>query len=77
MIEQLTKFWDFIDKRQIDKHLVSIAILYGTVRITEWAMGYANAHADANLSLIIAAVSAPYLGLQAAAIKWYFDARGQ
>ncbi len=72
------QFWDFIDKRDIDKHAVSIAIMYGTIRVIEWAMAYAAA-ADGKPGLevaaIIGAVSAPYMALQAAAIRFYFDAR--
>lgn len=73
----LGTLWDFIDKRDIDKHLVSIVILYGTVRLTRWAMAYASLHCSegANAAMIIAAVAAPYMALQAAALKWYFDAR--
>lgn len=71
------QFWDFIDKRDIDKHAISMAILYGTVKITTWAMHFAE---DGNrpgieVAAIIGAVAAPYMALQAAAIKWYFDAR--
>lgn len=73
------RLWDWIDKRDIDKHAVSLAILWGTVKITEWSMGYANAHADAangmGIAAIIGAVSGPYMALQAAAIKFYFDSR--
>lgn len=72
------QFWDFIDKRDIDKHAVSLAILYGTVQVVGWSMGYAASHAEKSgveTAAVIAAVSAPYMGLQAAAIKFYFDAR--
>lgn len=65
--------WDFIDKRQIDAYCVSIAVLYGTMRVTEWAMVFAERYPDKALS--IAAVTAPYMALQAAAIKFLFDAR--
>lgn len=72
-------FWDFIDQRGIDKHAVSIVIMMGTIRISEWAMSYAASHADmansVGIAAIIAAVTAPYMALQAAAIKFYFEAR--
>ena len=72
----LAAFWDWIDQRDIDKHVVSIAILFGTVSISRWAMTFAAAHAnDPNCSLVIAAVTAPYMILQGAAIKFYFEAR--
>lgn len=69
--------WDWIDKRDIDKHVVSLAILSGTVFITQWAMHYAE-HGDRpgiEVAAIIASVSAPYMALQAAAIAFYFRAR--
>lgn len=70
--------WDWIDKRQIDKHAVSLAILYGTIRVTAWAMDFAVTHGEKSgveAAAIIAAVSAPYMALQAAAIGFYFRAR--
>lgn len=69
--------WDWIDGRDIDKHFVSMFIMYGTFVITRWAMVYAE-HGDRpgiEVAAIIGAVAAPYMALQAAALKWYFDAR--
>jgi hypothetical protein len=74
----LTRIWDWIDKRDIDKHVVSIVVLWGTKILTSWAMTFATAHADKpglEIAAIIAAVTAPYMALQAAAIKFYFDSR--
>tara|TARA_R110000868_G_scaffold411755_1_gene708947 strand:- start:45661 stop:45969 length:309 start_codon:yes stop_codon:yes gene_type:complete len=73
-----SEFWDFIDKRQIDKHLVSLGVFIGTVIVTRWAMGYAGSHADKSgieVAAIIAAVNVPYMALQTAAISFYFRAR--
>lgn len=70
--------WDFIDRRQIDAHVVSVVIMFGTIKVTAWAMAFAAAHADkpgADIALVIAAVLGPYSLLQGAAIKFYFDAR--
>ena len=75
LVVRLTQLWDFVDRRQIDAYAVSIAILYGTVKVTEWAMAYAATHAGTDVALIIAAVSAPYMAMQAAALKFYFEAR--
>ena len=78
MTNLLTKFWDWIDRREIDKHVASIAIMYGTRNIVQWAMSYASAHPDKQgleLAAIIAAVTTPYMALQAAAIKYYFETR--
>jgi hypothetical protein len=73
-----TRLWDWIDSRDVDKHIVSLCILYGTVKVTEWAMAFAALHADKagiEIAAIIAAVTGPYMALQAAAIKFYFDSR--
>lgn len=70
--------WDWIDKRDIDKHLVSLAILYGTVDVMKWATDFAESHAERpglEIAAILAAVLAPYMALQAAAIGFYFRAR--
>jgi hypothetical protein len=75
-VTTLTEMWDFIDKREIDKHVVSAIIMLGTVKVIRWAMAFAAAHAaDQNTSIIIAAVELPYMALQAAAIQQYFKAR--
>lgn len=73
-----TQLWDWVDKRDIDKHAISVGIFYGTIKVTEWSMAFAAANADRpgmELAAIIAAVAAPYMALQAAAVKFYFDAR--
>lgn len=78
MIKTLERLWDWVDKRQIDKHVLSVGIFYGTVKLTGWAMLYASTHPDKpgiDIAAIIAAVTAPYMALQAAAIKFYFEAR--
>jgi uncharacterized membrane protein YpjA len=72
-----TQAWDWIDKRDIDKHAVSLVVLYGTWAVTRWAMRFAENGDRPGLEIaaIIAAVSAPYMALQAAAIAFYFKAR--
>lgn len=78
ILKTLGQIWDWVDKRDIDKHLVSVCIMYGTIRVTEWAMAFTSLHPDKpglETAAIIAAVTAPYMALQAAAIKFYFDAR--
>lgn len=73
----LTRFWDWIDERDIDKHVVSVVIMAGTVILSQWAMTFANTSTREGMEVaaIIAAVCAPYTALQAAALKWYFNAR--
>lgn len=69
--------WDWIDKRDIDKHIVSLVILYGTVYVMKWAMNFAETGDRPGLEIaaILAAVTAPYVALQTAALKFYFDSR--
>lgn len=74
----LTRAWDWIDARDIDKHAISLCILYGTIHVISWGMKYAEAHSESNgleVAAVIAAVLAPYMALQAAAIGFYFKAR--
>lgn len=75
----LTRLWDWVDDRDIDKHVLSILILAGTYRLTVWATLFVETCKDKSgieIAAIIAAVTAPYMALQAAAIKYYFEARG-
>lgn len=80
LAERASQLWEWVDKRQIDRHLVSLAILYGTIKVLEWAMGFAAENDGGKMSgiemaAVIGSVTAPYMALQAAAIKFYFDAR--
>ncbi len=55
-------FWDWIDKRQLDKHALSLGVFWGTVKVTEWAMAYATifeTKPGSEVAMIIAAVLAP------------------
>ena len=73
-----TRWWDWIDKRDVDKHVVVMIVLYGTKILTDWAMAYAMLHHDKpglEVAAVIAAVTGPYMALQTACIKFYFDAR--
>ena len=74
---RLSEFWDFVDKRDLDKHALSLAVLVGTMQITRWAMTYAELSTRPGLEVaaILAAVGAPYMALQTAAIAFYFKAR--
>ena len=69
--------WDWIDKRDIDKHAVTMIVLVGTAIITGWAMEFAwySSRPGLEIAAIIGAVATPYAAVQAVAIKWYFEAR--
>ena len=73
----LGRMWDWIDKRQLLERFVALAILYGTVKVTGWAMHFAENGNRPGLEVaaIIAAVGAPYMAMQAAAIAFMFRAR--
>lgn len=74
----MSELWDWVDARDIDKHAVSVAIMIGTYKLTDWAMSYAATHPDKSgieLAAVIAAVTGPYMALQAAAVAFYFNAR--
>lgn len=75
----LTRIWDWIDNRDIDKYAVTFVILYGTKTTMEWSFHFADKSPlpGMEIAAIIAAVCAPYMALQAAAIKWYFESRQQ
>lgn len=77
ILNLIKRFWDWVDERDIDKHTVCIVVFYGTIRITEWAMWFAHNSTRPGLEVaaIIAAVTTPYMGLQTAAIAFYFKAR--
>lgn len=72
------RFWDWVDERQIDRHVASLAIFAVTWRLTTWAMAFASAHPDKSgleVAAIIAALTGPWSIAQAAALRFYFDSR--
>lgn len=75
---RLADLWDFIDKRDIDKHAISAVVLWFSFRITEWAMHFVTTHPEKSgveAAAVIAAVLLPWSGVQAGAIAWVFKAR--
>ena len=75
--QRAREFWDWIDRRQIDAYAISIVILYGTGDVMRWAMHFAETGNRPGLEVaaIVGAITGPYSILQAAAIKFLFDAR--
>lgn len=76
--EPLSVLWDWIDKRDIDKHVVSGLVLWMTFRITDWALHYTMNHPEKSgleIAAVLGAVMIPWSGLQTAVIKFFFDAR--
>lgn len=76
-VHHLSQFWDWVDERQIDAHAVNAITMYGTVKITTWAMRFAENgdRPGIEVAAIIAAVSGPWAVLQAALVKFVFEAR--
>ena len=73
-----SQFFDLIDKRQVDAWSVLVFSLWMTYVVLDWAMDFANAHPDLDglkMAAIIGAVVAPWVTMQAALVKFYFDAR--
>ncbi len=76
LARRLTEFWDFFDKRDIDKHLMAWATFYVTVALTSWAKQYVEDHADKpglELAAVIGAALLPWTPVQSFVIKWYFE----
>lgn len=77
LLAAVERFWTWIDDRQIDAHIVAVFIMWGTLKITDWAMRYAETADRPGLEVaaVIGAVMVPWGALQAAVVKWYFEAR--
>lgn len=72
------QFWDFVDKRAIDKHMMAWATFAVTCYMMFWAMEYLWAHdtqTGTDLGLKIAAILLPWTPVQGKVIQWYFVAR--
>ena len=70
--------WDWIDRRNIDLHLVLATTLWLTWDVINWAMNFADNHPDMDgvkMSAIIASVLTPWSLMQAAMFGFYANAR--
>lgn len=70
--------WDFIDQRDIDKHLMAWAIFGMTCYITKWALDFVWIYPDKSgleTAAQIGAVMAPWSAVQMYVVKQYFEAR--
>ena len=71
-------FWDFIDKRQIDVHLMAWGVLCLAGYAVFWAMEFVWAHPDKpgiEVGLIVAAITAPLTLILPKVVDLYFKAR--
>lgn len=75
--------WDWIDRRDVDKHVMAWAVfiftIAGTWYLIDWTLDYAYTHPEKSgveLGLIVAAYMVPWNGVLAVltfVIKWYFE----
>lgn len=75
---RFSQLWDFIDARDIDKHLVAAVLMWQTYHVTWWAFAFAEKVATRpglEVAAVIAAVLGPWSLLVGAAVKFYFSAR--
>lgn len=72
----LARAWQFVDDSQLDAHVLTVFLGWGTYKVTAWAFAYTAAHApSSDVALVLGAVLGPWSLLQGAAVKFYFDAR--
>jgi len=74
----LTRFWHWVDHRNIDLHAVLFVTLWLTWDVIGWAMSFADNHTDMDgqkAALVIAAVLGPWGLMQAAMFGFYANAR--
>lgn len=77
LAKRFSQCWDWVDRRQIDAHVVSFVVLWISIKITFWAMSYAQEGNRPGLEVaaIIAAIVGPWAALQGAVIKFVFATR--
>lgn len=74
----LSRFWDWFDYRDVDKHIIAIVTMMMTYFIVKWSMSFAEANAaksSMDIAAVLGVINAPYMALQAAVLKFYFEAR--
>ena len=71
------QFWDFIDKRDIEKHAMAWAVMGISAYMVLWIFEFIweNPKSGIDIGAIVAAIMVPWAPVQAAVIKWYFEAR--
>ena len=78
MARRATETWDFIDKRDIEKYVLIVWIFWFTSSILFDLIAFAEKHMDKSgmeLAAVIGAITLPWSGVVAGAVKWFFDAR--
>lgn len=75
--QYMSLFWDFVDKRDIEKHAMAWAIVLATIKFGFWTMDFArySERPGMDIAAIIGAIWLPWSGVQAMVVRWYFTAR--
>jgi hypothetical protein len=76
--QRFSQAWDFIDKRDIDKHVTAWLSFYITWFLINWILNFVWVYPDKpglEVAAIVAAVLMPWTPVQAAVVKWYFESR--
>lgn len=76
--QRFSDLWDFVDKRDIDKHALAWLTALCGWDLTWEMIDFANAALAAKVQLaevaaVIAAIGAPYALFAGAVVKWYFE----
>lgn len=77
LMQLASLFWDFVDSRDIDKHVMAWAIFAITVHLMIWSAHFAQTslRPGAEIAEILGAIWAPWNLVQAGVVAWYFRAR--
>ena len=73
-----SQLWDFIDERDIDKHLMAWATFYVTYFLLNWVLNFVWVYPDKpglEVAAIVGSVLLPWTPVQGAVIRWYFESR--
>jgi hypothetical protein len=78
-------FWEWFDRRDVDKHIVVLLVMVATYRITQWGMdsyrdwiaAAATGHmvSGVEAAALVAAVMAPWAYIVQGVVAWYFKTR--
>jgi hypothetical protein len=76
--KRASDFWEFIDKRQIDVHLMAWSAFSMTGYVVYWSMEFVWAHPDKpglEVGAIVGALMLPITPVMAKIVDLYFKAR--
>ena len=76
-IGKCSRVWEWISKQQLDTKILGWVILCGTAWVVMWAAEFAwySSRDSIGVAAIIAAVTAPYMALQAVVASFVFKSK--